>query len=599
MQLNLLKEPNENLSLVEMILTNRGIPLENVHKFLQTDDSVIHDYKLLDNIEKAGLVLLSHIAKGNKILIQVDCDVDGYTSAAIMYNYLKSNFENINLSYQVHSDKFHGLVITEEILNKEYQLIIVPDAGSNEYETHNQLKDLDIDLIILDHHETEIESKDAIVVNNCLSQRYPNKSISGAGIVWQFCRCLDQLNPLVQFTSADDYLDLVALGLVADMMDLKSLETKRLIEKGISMINEKNEKCNSFLAAFVNKQSYSLKNEVTPIGLAFYIAPYINSVVRVGTTEERELTFEAMIEENAKKIVPSTKRGHKGEDEFLIEQTLRTLTNVKNRQKKQTDEALANFEGMITQEYLDQNSIIIIPTDGSLNSQLNGLIANKITPKYQRPTLVLAKSIQTIVEEIDGEEVTKEIVYFTGSGRGLDTNEMEDFKGFIKNSNLAEYAEGHAQAFGTRFTEENLNKFIQYCNEHLNYKTSYKEYNVDFIFDANELNDTDILEIASLNKFWGKGIEEALIAIKNVRVTSDNKVLMSKDKNPTLKISINGVDCLKFHSSEEEFDALAPNNYTTTLIDIVGKCSKNEWNGNTKGQVFIEEYEFKQNIMNF
>ena len=89
-------------------------------------------------------------------------------------------------------------------------------------------------------------------------------------------------------------------------------------------------------------QAYSLKNTVTPTGLAWFIAPFINAVVRVGSPEERLLTFEAMLQENEKKIVPSTKRGCKGQEETLVEQAIRTLTNVKNRQKNQTDEFLLN-----------------------------------------------------------------------------------------------------------------------------------------------------------------------------------------------------------------------------------------------------------------
>ena len=76
------------------------------------------------------------------------------------------------------------------------------------------MHDLGIDIIVLDHHEAEHESEDAIVVNNQMSDNYPNKSISGVGIVWQFCRMLDSVEAAgIHKTTANDYLDLVALGL--------------------------------------------------------------------------------------------------------------------------------------------------------------------------------------------------------------------------------------------------------------------------------------------------------------------------------------------------------------------------------------------------
>jgi hypothetical protein len=74
---------------------------------------------------------------------------------------------------------------------------------------------------------------------------------------------------------------------------------------------------------------------------------------------------------------------------------------------------------------------------------------------------------------------------------------------------------------------------------------------------------------------------------------------MSRDKNPTLKLKLNGIEAIKFKSSEEEFESLAPNSYTTTIIDFVGKCDLNIWNGNIKPQIMIEDYEVKTTIIDF
>ena len=95
------------------------------------------------------------------------------------------------------------------INSHNFDLILIPDAGSNDYEAHATLKSKGIDTIILDHHLAEKVSSDAIVINNQLSD-YPNKELSGVGVVWQFCRYIDEK---MKTNFADYYLDLVALGL--------------------------------------------------------------------------------------------------------------------------------------------------------------------------------------------------------------------------------------------------------------------------------------------------------------------------------------------------------------------------------------------------
>ena len=103
-------------------------------------------------------------------------------------------------------------------------------------DVNQQLKLAGMQTIILDHHEAEHISEDAIIINNQLSD-YPNKNLSGAGVVWQFCKYLDSL---LEKNIADNYLDLVALGLTGDMMSLQSIETKHLINKGFKDENIQN-----------------------------------------------------------------------------------------------------------------------------------------------------------------------------------------------------------------------------------------------------------------------------------------------------------------------------------------------------------------------
>ena len=97
-------------------------------------------------------------------------------------------------------------------------MVIIPDAGSNQYEEHKKLKENGIDVLVLDHHEASHYSEDAVVVNNQLSESYQNKTLSGVGVVYKFLQYFDSQ---IGTKDADEALDLVALGMIAE--DRKSV----------------------------------------------------------------------------------------------------------------------------------------------------------------------------------------------------------------------------------------------------------------------------------------------------------------------------------------------------------------------------------------
>lgn len=184
----------------------------------------------------AAFQLVSAIKNNENVLVIVDSDTDGFTSSAILINYLHDLFpswEEGHLEYIMHDGKQHGLKDhIDFIIDKKYSLILVPDAGTNDVEECKQLKKIGMNVIILDHHLQEQINPYAIVINNQTCD-YPNKDFSGAGVVYQFCRYLDTL---LNINNADNYLDLVALGLCADMMSMTSFETKHLENKGFENV---------------------------------------------------------------------------------------------------------------------------------------------------------------------------------------------------------------------------------------------------------------------------------------------------------------------------------------------------------------------------
>ena len=362
-----------------------------------------------------------------------------------------------------------------------FDLIIAPDSSSNDYEYHKKLSEQGRQIIILDHHEADHIPTDAICLNNQLSD-YPNKSFSGAGIVWQFCRYLDKL---LKTSKAEEYIDLCALGNCGDMMSLKSIETKHIIVKGFRNENIKN----PFIYGMAEKNAYSLGSKITPMGAAFYIVPFVNSMVRSGTLEEKEQLFKSMLKHEAFKEILSNKRGHKiGETERLIDQALRTATNVKNRQTREQDKSLEIIEQKIEEENLMQHKVLMfLLKPGQIDTNIAGLIANKIMAKYQRPVLMLTK-----VEEM-------EQTYYRGSARGYSKSGIENFKDICEETGLTEYAQGHQNAFGISILKKDIEEFLQKTDIALANMESEPLYYVDYIFKGVDVVPNAILDIANLN----------------------------------------------------------------------------------------------------
>ena len=562
------KDSVECDNLITQIFLNRGFEEEDIPHYLNTTEEDILDPNLLKNIEEGAKILLNHVTNNKDIFIVPDVDADGFTSAAILINYLYAinpEYAREHILYCINEGKHHGIVL--ENIPENVSLVIYPDSASNDYEYHKILKDKGIQVLVLDHHEAEYESPDACVINNQLCN-YPTKSLSGAGIVYKFCCKLDSM---LNVNYANLFLDLVALGLISDMVSLKDFETKHLVQTGLSYVR------NPFFKQMKTKNSYQLGDTLTPTNVAFYITPYINATIRMGSKSEKQTLFESMLDFRAYEEIPSTKRGCKGQVETRVEQACRNCTNIKNRQTRARDASLERIEELISQNNLLDNKILTVLLSKEINFEntLTGLIANQLMSKYQRPVLLLHERENT----------------YEGSARGCGQSLLDDFKAFITSTNLADYSEGHAQAFGAGFQKSKIEDFIKVSNYQLKDIDFDPCYKVDFIFNGDDFNSNDIIKIAELKSLYGQGFEEPYIVIENLTVSKENLVLMSKDKNPTLKIKLNnGCSLIRFKSSEEEYEKLY-SDLGCVKINVVGRCERNIWNGMTTAQVIISDYE--------
>lgn len=551
---------------VEDIFLSRGI--DNILEYLTPTKKDLLPPTDLKNIDEGAKLLLNHLKNKSKIYVVVDCDCDGITSAAQLILYIRKIYPEVNLYWTMHDGKQHGVELDK--VEEDTNLVIIPDAGSNQYEEHKYLKERGIDVLVIDHHESEYYSDNAIVINNQMCN-YANKSLSGAGVVYKF---LQHLDFITGNNFADDNLDLAATGIIGDMMLLQDLETRYIVYTGLKNIN------NYGLRTFIKKQEFSIGDisNISPMSIAFYISPLINAIIRVGTQQEKEILFRAFISGTV--YVPSTKKGHKsGDIEICAEQAARYGTNCRNRQNKILDAGVDYLDFKIQKEELNDNKILFIQLDSyeeeKIPSALTGLVAMKISQKFHKPTIV--------TRQLDTGA-------WAGSSRGLNNSELSDFKSFLNESNYFNYAEGHAQAFGCEIEGSKIDSFIKYANKELkDYNFEDNSFIVDYEFSEENLSDLKDLAYAlePINNIWGRGIEEPKIAIKDYHYTSDDISLMGKTGD-SVKITNNDISFVKFKDPNfaEEITR-----YDYGVITLIGRVQINNWMNRKTVQVIIEDYE--------
>lgn len=573
--------------LKELLIDRQLIPANDEDyqaRYFSPKKDNLEDFALLDNIMAGAECLEKHIKNKSRIYLVVDSDIDGFTSSSILYNYLMENFKDINIEYHIPDGKEHGLDTIMPLLENEqkYDLIILPDSSSNDYECHEKLSNMGYEILILDHHEAEKYSENAIVINNQLSKNYPNKSLSGVGVVYKFLQLLDERNG---FDSADSFLDMVAVGECGDMMDLNTLENRFISDYGFSHLK------NEGLRQLIKLQGYSIfgvkieeitesflnNAAITPINAAFYIAPLVNALIRVGSPKEKELLFQSFI--NGKEIIPSTKRGHKGEFETIAEQSARNCYNARSRQNKEKEKALELLDIQISNDCLDDNKILILNADDiDVSNTLTGLCAMGVSAKYKKPVLL--------------GRVNKD-GYLKGSMRGRGESELKDFRSFLLESGYMDYVEGHNNAAGFAIKESDIPKLYQYANKKLkdiNFNEGF--YEADFIINGNcsYLNEM-IFDLWKGKNIYGQNCPEPIIVTQNLTIRPDNIKIIGAYKD-TIKITFNNTTFMKF-KAKDLIEQLQ--NYSGGFIaTIVGRPSVNSWNGIETPQILIEDIEINQ-----
>lgn len=510
--------------------------IRNVDSFMKPtiDDSVIENPLLFDNMDKACDLILDGLKNKKKFALIVDCDADGFTSACVIYKYLKRLDNEVYIKPYFHKGKVHGLSEHyKEIGETDCDIVLLPDSASSDIKESTYLLNLGKRCIALDHHEVEEDiytSSPTIIVNNQPSKRITDKSLTGVGVVYKLCKVLDSR---LGVNYADDYLPEVAIGMIADRTDLcNSKQSRYYVFKALTTMYKRECK-SSFINMLLDAQSYSMNNKVTLTTVAFYICPMINSLIRLGTMEQKEILFSAMCD--SKGTIKRKIRG-KGEQDITVQEyAIKDCQSLHRKQSKLTEEECILLYEQIAHCQLDKLPMLIVNGD-AVDGSMTGLIANKLVSTYRKPVFLMRKKGNSLC----------------GSARNFDKFGIVDLKQWCTDTGLFKLAQGHANAFGVIIDNNNINELFGLISQ---LKVDAYVHSVFGEYDASSLNGDIIKNIGSYDYIWGSGIEEPLFVVKGMTVNKYN-IALNGAKQGRIEFQFKNITVTKNarYSLEEEYN---------------------------------------------
>ena len=567
--------------ILNTLLHQRGV--EDVERFLTLPHGVLNSPFLLKNIDQGIDLLANHLNKKSKIAILIDPDVDGYGSAAMMYQFIKE-ISGIECEYFTHKEKRHGLYEgVFDGISLDFDLLICPDSTTNDVEMCQWLKEKGKDILVIDHHIIERPNTYALIINNQDGQ-YPNPTLVGGAMVYKFIQAFKQVYQ-VQL-DLRKYLPLVALTLIADMSDLRSYESRLMTMEGLKLFH-----LNGFLRELCEKQSFVMKDKRTIKSVAWSIAPVINAVIRFASYEDKIMMFEAIA--GMDKQIPCKPKKSKNNpnpiEELISLQAYmaKKCINIKKRQDDLVKRHVKELIQEIEDSQMDQHKIIMIEA-GELPQAYSGLVANKLAQHYRRPCLILRQ-----------KDSAPDI--FGGSARNYSKFEVSNLREFLMESGLMS-GSGHNEAFGLHLPVKNKELILNYVNDALKDVEIQDVHHVDYEFSLGQLSEKDVMKVGQYQDIWGGGLEEPLFCVTNIFITP-NQVELVGEKRNILKIQTKAghqtLTFIKFFANETIYNQMihksergfyTPQNKKIKL-DVVGYFRQNERkNGEKEGQIEIVDF---------
>ena len=502
------------------MLLLRNLTTEDVKNILNPTEDFIENVLNYKNID-LGIKKINEAFESNKLIaILVDNDVDGFASASMIYDFIFNICLYDNIVYMIHENpKAHGLTneVVDKLIDSDVELLIIPDGGSNDFKYMNILKNNSIDVLVLDHHEIEITNKELnqlsnlVLINNQDGQ-VNNINLSGGGVTYKFIRYYCQM---MDKKISNRYIDLVALSIVSDVCDMRSLENRYYYNIGSQISNI----TNPLILEFCNKLKKHKKSKLTIEEIGFAIAPYINAIIRCGDMEDKEILFNAFL--GCEDLIE-----HKFRKEIKLityqEKVIKLGEHYKGTQKRQVQASLNKIKNKIEEKGLDKNKIIILDVTNILPNGLKGLVCNKLLDTYRRPIFLTSKFKKDM---------------YGGSSRGY-SKVVPNLKEFCNESGYFNSLEGHSNSFGHTINENNIQPFIQYANKNITNEINYKNtYEVEKVYKQ-EIPLSDVLQISKYEDLWCSQIKAPRYLLKDVVINVSD---IKKYGNATYKFMINDI----------------------------------------------------------
>ena len=412
---------------IALVLDTRGITTENVFDFLNPSLESIGDPYLLPGTKEASIRLWQAIMDGQRILIHGDYDTDGITASALLAWVLRRNGGKVECYLPHRIEDGYGL--TPESISKANakrgDLLITVDCGITSYDAVKLAKELELDVIITDHHTPGNEELDVIaVVDPKLPGSPPEiQELAGVGVAFKVCQAFLKYGRENGYGGEDTDLslglDLVALGTVADIVPLLH-ENRVLVKHGLSILAQQRRPGIHALCDIsgVNKT-------LSTTDITYRLAPRINATGRMGDPTD------------SLKLLESSSMSTAGE--------LARILNDKNKERQTIEEAVVTAAEEQIAKRCDLKTIrsLVVWAD-NWHQGVVGIVASRLTRKYHRPSVVLTR-------DPNGQ--------FTGSARSIRRLNLVDLLGECKET-LLRFG-GHAMAAGLSLTEDKLDEFCK------------------------------------------------------------------------------------------------------------------------------------------
>ena len=510
----------------------------------------------------ASLLYKNLLDSTKKVAIVVDMDMDGFTSSALFVKFMQ--YINCPIGVLMDEGKTHGLTdnIMEDIIGN-YDLVIIPDAGSNDVEQHQRLLDNNVDFIVLDHHEVLPESvkhlntaENGVVVNNQLLDM--NKNYTGVGMVYIFLKYVNFLENLD--LDIDKYLDLVALGQVADVSNVADKEIRYYVTKGLNNIN------NLFIKSVMERKGLQ---EMTGRDASFSIISMINAVTRIGSIEDKRELFNALVSESLETTTVEVRKKNKSTGKFDKIPTELTIHDITVK----ACESIKTKQDKIVKEFLDKvdvlydGNVLIGLLEEEAPSSITGLIAMKLSDKKQKPVMI-------------GKEYNDSLAGSLRAPDGL------DFKRILTISRLFNFVSGHASAAGWGINRFLLDELIEYLEEYS--FTNETSYLVDKLY--NKPDSSDIYTIEMHKHVFGGDVEYPLFGYEDISFN----IKCINVRGSVTTFFDNGVSFVLFNSPDNikgDIDSYLDSK-SNVKMNIVGEPRINKFGNKEIPQIIIKDYEF-------